>query len=551
VSRAAFPYKNRASRTVAFYCSIAPVARASEVELSPTGRLRDGLSSVTRGTLFLLVATLLFVLFNFVARVFVVRSITPDEWSAFSWALTLTGFLAAFGTLGLPNAIARSLAYAPSDAERRTMIRGTLLLGGGAGATVAVVLFLIGPSIGARLDTPDIGTALQFLAIGAGCLITANLIASIFQGYEDVTPNALFLQILTPLLFVVFLFVAFVRPGGVTFGDALIAYAVANVVGLGLAAAYMYSRLPRRLPSGPGAPAALPRLLKFAAPLFIASILSSLTGNGDTIILGLFYPGSVGTYSASLTLARLLQIGITAAAYIFLPVTTRLFRGGDSASIRVTYATVTKWMLIFSLPLFMLFFFLPSLSLGLVYGPRYTTVIAPLQITVLGAFASTLFGPGSATQVALGQTRLVAYNSLAAATVDVGLALWLIPHYGPVGAAIAWAAASSLAGGLAIGELAVTSGVHPFRVHSVVPLVLTGVPLGIVLFLLHPALPTWMLPALGVGVAALFILLVVVTRSIDRGDRLLLEVVERLLGRPLPVVRGLGRLALRGRRPPR
>jgi O-antigen/teichoic acid export membrane protein len=513
--------------------------------------LREGLSSVTRGTLFLLVATLLFVLFNFIARVVVVRNITPAEWSAFSWALTLTGFLAAFGTLGLPNAIARSLAYAGSDAERRTMVRGTLFLGGGAGATVAVVVFLIGPSIGARLQTPDIGTALQFLAIGAGCVIAANLIASIFQGYEDVTPNALFLQILTPLLFVLFLFLAVVGPGGLTFRGALIAYAFANAVGLVIAAAYMFSRLPRRLPPGPGAPSALTRLLRFAGPLFVASILSSLTGNGDTLVLGLYFPTSVGTYAASLTLARLLQVGITAAAYIFLPVTARLFRRGDSDSIRVTYATVTKWMLLFSLPLFVLFFILPSLSLGFVYGPLYTTVIAPLQITVLGAFVSTLFGPGSATQVALGQTRLVAYNSMAAATVDVGLALWLIPHYGPVGAAISWAVATSLAAGLALGELAVTSGVHPFRVHSLVPLALTGVPIGILLALMHPALPGWALPGVGLAVAALFILVVAVTRSIDRGDRLLLEVVEGLLGRPLPFVRGIARFALRGRGPPR
>ncbi len=515
-----------------------------------TVRIREGLSTVTRGTLFLLVATLLFVLFNFVARVLIVRSISPDEWSAFSWSLTLAGFLAAFGTLGLPNAIARSLPFAASDGERRSMVRGTLIVGGLAGGVLAVALFLVGPGVGAQLGQPNIGVALQFFSVAIASMIAANLIASIFQGYEDVTPNALLAQILTPLLFVVFLGVGLAEPGGVTFRGALLAYAAANVLGLGLTVGYMVLRLPRRLPSGPRTPGAFPRLLLFAGPLFVASILSSLTGNGDTIVLGLFFPTAVGTYSASLTLARLLQVGIGAAGYIFLPVTTRFFRDGDTDSIRVTYATVTKWMVLFSLPLFVLFYFLPSLSLGFVYGPRYMGIVAPLEITVLGAFASTLFGPGSATQVALGQTRLVAYNSAAAAAVDVGLAFWLVPLYGSVGAAVAWASAVALASGLSLLELALTAGIHPFRAHAVVPLAFTGIPVGLALGLLHPTVPLWTLPVVGLGVAGLFILVVMATRSVDRGDRLLLEVVERLLGRPLPLVRRVGRLLFRGNGPP-
>ncbi|MCI4365513.1 MAG: oligosaccharide flippase family protein [Thermoplasmata archaeon] len=517
------------------------------MESSSTVRIREGLTAVTRGTLFLLVATLLFVLFNFVARVLIVRNIPTDDWSAFSWSLTLAGFLAAFGTLGLPNAIARSLPFANSDSERRTMVRGTLLLGGAAGIAVAAGLFLVGPSVGDRLGQPDIGVALQFLSIAVASLIATNLIASIFQGYEDVTPNALLIQIVTPILFVVFLFVGLVGPGGLTLQGALLAYAASSVLGLGLAVGYLFLRLPRRLGPGTGAPAALPRLLLFAGPLFVASVLSSLTGNGDTLVLGVYFPVSVGAYSASLTLSRLLQVGVGAAAYIFLPVTTRLFRAGDAESIRVTYATVTKWLMLFSLPLFILFFFLPSRSLVFVYGDRYGSIIAPLQIAVVGAFASTLFGPGTATQVALGQTRLVAYNSVATAAVDVVLAFALIPHYGSVGAAIAWATATAVGAGLPLLELALLSGVHPFRVHSMLPLALTGIPLGVALAILHPAFPLWTLPLLGLGVAGLFIALVLGTRSIDRGDRLLLEVVEGLLGRPLRLVRRIGGLALHGR----
>jgi O-antigen/teichoic acid export membrane protein len=519
-------------------------------------RARDGLSSVTRGTLFLLTATLLLVFLTFIARVIVTRSITTGEWSAFSWGLTLAGLLAAFGTLGIPNALARSLPYAASDAERRGMIRGTVIVAAATGTIVTVVLWVIGPPVGAQLGQPDIGFALQFFSIAVGATVASNLIASIFQGYEDVTPNALFIQIGNPLLFVLFLGIVLLShglvfpPGRPGYESALVAYAAASVVTLALVTVYTFVRLPTRLPPGPRDPAAFPRVLHFALPLFFAGILASLTANADTLILGLFAPASVGTYTNSLTLARLLQVGIGAAGYIYLPVAARFARTQDDDSIRITYATVTKWMLLFSLPLFVLFFFDSSASLYFVYGPRYETVVLPLEIVVSGAFATTLFGPGSAAQIAFGQTRLVAYNSLVAAVMDVGLAFWLVPTYGYVGSAIAWATAGGTAAGLSVLELAVLKGVHPFRAHVLVPLLVTGVPLGVLLAVLHPHLPFWSLPVIAVGIALLFVGVVFVTRSIDRGDQLFLHVVEELLGRQVPLVRRLARWAL-GDRPPR
>ena len=511
--------------------------------------VREGLSSVTRGTLFLLVATLCLVGLNFVSRVIVVRSISASDWSAFSFGLTLAGLLATLGTLGLPSAVARSIPYAASDAERRTIVRGTLWIGSGAALTVSLLLWVFATDIGRALGSSAIGTGLEYFPVAVATSTLASLIASIFQGYEDVTPNALFVQVVNPALFVAFLAIAIVLPPfGIDYPQALLTYALANVVTLALLVVYSWRRLPRWLPPGPSAPEALGRLLRFAAPLFVVGIMASITGAGDTLILGIYHEGEVGTYTASLTLSRLLPIGIGAAAYIFLPVATKFLRQGDTASIGVTYVTVTKWMVLFSLPLFLLFEFLPSESLGFVYGTTYTVVIVPLQISVLGAFVVTLLGPATTAQVVYGQTRLLAYNAIVAGAADFGLSLVLIPTYGYAGAAVAWASANAVYGGLSLVEIALASGVHPFHRHFVVPVLGTAVPVGVVLALLRPTLSYPALVGLGLGIAGLFVLLILATRSIDDGDRLLLDAVERLLGRPLPFLRRLGRFALRDRR---
>jgi len=512
--------------------------------------VRDGLSSVTKGTLFLLVSTLLLVGLNFVSRVVVVRSISKAEGDAFSFGLTLSWVLSAVGALGLPSAIARSLPYAATDEERRSIVRGVLWIGATAAFGSSALLYIFAQPIGQALGFPGIALGLEFFPIAVGTSIMATLIASIFQGYEDVTPNALFIQIISPALFVAFLGIAFlVPPAGLSFTEALVAYALANVVTLGLLLLYLATRLPRHLPAGPRSPTALPRFLRFAAPLFVVGVMVSISGTGDTIILGIYHPSEVGTYTTSLTLARLLPIGITAAAYIFLPVASRFLRQNQPGSIAITYATVTKWMILLSLPLFLLFFFLPSASLGFVFGSQYTAVVVPLQIAVTGGFVTTLLGPAPSAQVAFGQTRLLAANAIIAGVADVVVALALVPSYGYVGAAIAWAIATAAYVALSLFELANLTGVHPFRWHYVAPVVATALPVGVALALLQPHVPLLALPVLGLGIAFLFLGAVIVTRSVDDGDRLLLETVERLVGRPFPLLRRIGRYALRDRAP--
>jgi O-antigen/teichoic acid export membrane protein len=514
------------------------VANGSEV--------RDGLSTVTRGTIYLIVATFVFVLLSFLARVLLVRSISKSDWDAFAFGFTLAGVLSAVGGLGLPLAVARSLPYSTSDAERRTIVRTALVVAGSAAALIAVVFAFLSSAIGAALGSSAIGYGLVFFAIAAGFSILSTVIASLFQGFADVFPNALFVQVLNPTLFLALLVTATVVPPGIlTYHDAVLTYAVsAAATTLGLVG-YAARRLPRVLPPGPGAPAARGQLLRFTAPLFVVGAMSTVLGSGDTLVLGVFRSSDVGTYTASLTLARLLLVGVNAAAYVFLPVASRFVRHGNYEAVRLTYATVTKWLTALSLPLLFLFVLLPSTSLAFVYGPAYSSTILPLQITVIGAFLTTVIGPAYVAQVAYGHTRLLAYNSVAAAVVDVGLAVWLTPAYGFVGAGIAWAAAGVVYAGLSLAQIAASEGVHPFRREFLVPLTVTTLPVAAVLLILRPTISGWLLAPLGLALAGLYVLVVIATRSIDEGDRLLLGAVERLLGREIPFVRRLGRWARR------
>ncbi|MGP8078535.1 MAG: oligosaccharide flippase family protein [Thermoplasmata archaeon] len=508
--------------------------------------LREGLSTVTRGTIFVIVSTLCLVLFNFLSRVVLVKQIGNAGWGEFSTGLALAGILASVGTLGLPNAVARSLPYATSDAERRTIVRVSFWVSAASAALLAALLWANAQRVANALGNSGIAIGFQFFSIAIGASIVGALIASIFQGYSDVTPNALFLQVVNPGLFLAFLEIALVLPGGgLTYTRSLVAYALANAVTLASLAAYAARRLPHHLPAGPLAPEATGRLLRFATPLLVAGAMASLASFGDTLVLGVYHNLDVGRYTASLTLARLLPIGISAASYIYLPVAARFIRRENHRAVRLTYATVTKWMVLLSMPLFFLFFLLPERSLGFVYTTASSGVALPLQLAVAGAFAATLLGPAATTQIAYGRVRLLAYNSAAAGIADVAIAFALVPTYGSVGASVAWGTANLLYAALCLAELAALDGVHPFRRDFLLPLLVTLVPLSLLLVPFRGLVPVWALPPMGLAVAGAYILAVMATGSLNEGDALLLGAIERLIGRPLPFVHRLARWSRR------
>ncbi len=507
---------------------------------------RAGLTSITRGTVVMMLGTVGFVIENFVFRVLLIRTLSPEEWGQFFVGLTLVGLLAAVGSLGLPQAIARTLPFEVDLGERRRALRTGLAVILPSAVVGSVALAAASAPLGAALGTPLLSQTLLFFSAAVGLTIVATFLAAVFQGFEDAIPNALFLQVLNPAMFIGFLLlIEGVVPLHVAFSAALAAYTLSGVVTLGVLLVYARRRLPRLLPAGSSPSGLSGGLLRFAAPLLVVSVLTYVAGNLDALVLEVFRRPSVAFYSADLSMARLLQVGLGALSFIILPVTARFVRANDTASAKTTYATATKWMVLTSLPLFLIFFLYPGRSLAFVYTHGYAGTTTPLRLALTGAFLATVVGPSTSVQVSYGQTRLVLYNTLAAAVVDVTLSVALIPSLGISGAAIAWATATAVGPALSVTELALSTGVHPFRRHYLVPLAATGLPVGLGLGLLNLTPPLWALPLIVLGVAGVFVAVVLASRSLDAGDLMLLEAVEGLVGTRLERLRRLGRWFLR------
>jgi O-antigen/teichoic acid export membrane protein len=496
-------------------------------------------ATVGRGTLIMVVGTVVLFAASFVSRVLIAQRYSLADWGEFNLALALTGFLTAISLIGLDQAAARSLAYETDPAIRRSIVRYGVLVALTAASVTSILLFVLAGPLATLFHSPALVPVFQIFSVTAGFGLLGLMLAALFQGCQDAAPNAVFNQMVNPLLFVLFVVLAVVLHWG--FLGILLGYVAAGGIALAALVGYALLALPARVPSVVGRLPPTPRLWNLAISFWGVGSLAFATAFIDTLILGFYRPAAdVGIYSAAMLLARVLLVGNGALTYIYLPVAARLARNGDMAGLRATYLAGTRWSLLLVTPILLVLALLPGESLRALFGAVFADGAIPLQILTVGAFLSVLAGPANACQAGLGETRSLLAITAVSASTNVILSLGLTPVYGAIGGALAWGVARALYPGIGLLVLHRRHGITILHPSLLRPLALTlgiCVPVFLIVGALGP--PAWIVFPLGLGATFVSVASLVATRSVLPGDFAILHGIESLLRRPLPRVRRL------------
>lgn len=485
--------------------------------------------SLGRGTAVMMVATVVFVVFQFLTRVLVTHATSADEWGQFNVGFAAANLLALVAAFGIPTAVARSLAFEETFEARMALVRKALSVSVPVGIASTVLVYLGAGTLATVFHTPP--AVFQLFSLSVGLTMLANVLVGIFQGLERAEPNAIFVQIINPSLFLVF--AAGLLAFGWGFTGVLWGYVLSWVGAFGTLALYSYTRLPRLLrhlsvQTFTGDATARVSFVAMSITLFGVATLSYLTSYADTLLLAVFQPSAiVGQYSSAMNLTRLLLVGTGTVTFIYLPVTARLRRQRDYASIRETYVTVTRWMALLALPFTFIFLFDPVLSLKFTFGANQVGGAEALQILVLSNTLAILLGPSTSTLGGLGEIRSVLRWTAVSTVANIGLCLLLIPTYGMIGAAIAWAVARLLFPGLSLIQLYVQHRIQPFAAHFTRPLVLASVIMAPLFYFVLPHNSFLWIPVLVILPALAFAGAILLTRSVDRGDIHFARAAER------------------------
>jgi len=204
-------------------------------------------------------------------------------------------------------------------------------------------------------------------------------------------------------------------------------------------------------------------LLVLSVPLLANGIFSQLMLWVDTLILGYYTTSDlVGLYNGAVPIARLISTGLVSTAFIYMPIASKLYSNNHIYEMKQSYATLTKWIFIITLPALLLVFLFPGAILSSLFGEEYAAADSVLRILVFAPLINTFLGPNGATLISIGKTRLFALFSTFSILINIVLNISLIPYYGMLGAAIATTVALIIVNILLSVGIYWQSDVHPF-----------------------------------------------------------------------------------------
>jgi O-antigen/teichoic acid export membrane protein len=398
--------------------------------------------------------------------------------------VTILGNSAGLGTM-TGQVYFMPLAVDGPDPNPRSLLRiaiGPVALASAVAALLLVLMAGAAAGVIAPAESSEIAGLLRLLAVTVPAwAITVPLLGAT-RGLGSMTPTVAVNQLLKPLGQLVsmgVLFAADPAPSGL----AVAAAWAWPVVAAPLAAVGALWRLGGL--AGGGRPSAVTssEYWRYTWPRAIATTCQIGLERLDVVLVsalaGASAAGVYGAISRYVTAGNFLIFSIGQATS---PSLRRSLASGDLDAAERLLRRATGWMVMLVWPYFLLLA-VQADPLARLLNPAFAPGAGALSILAGGMLVSALAGPIDLTLLMLGRSRASLAGTALALAADIVLAWLLVPAFGIVGAAIAWAAAVGLQNGIAALVVHRTAGLRATgraALTAAVGATLCVIPLGLI-----------------------------------------------------------------------
>lgn len=502
--------------------------------------IQSALESIGLSAVLILGATLLSQGLGLLTRITMARYLPVDGYGNVVIGLSVLNLAGIAALAGMPATLSRYLPRQDTADERRSIL---------SSAFQVIVVLSVSLAVGIYLAAEPMATfvfgnddLVWIIRIFAGILpfyTLFRLCIGGFRGYETTYPRVLIDNVFRPGLqlagIVLFVILGY-GTTGIAFAYAT-AFAIVAVIGLSLL--YRVSEFSFRDITGRGSINQYKKLLRFSVPLAASGAINVIAKHSDLIILGIFKSSTdVGIYEVAFRIAIFVLFLFTpAVGYLFQPIMSRFDANADRKKMDKLYTVATRWIVIASFPIFALFFLFPEQTIIFFFGHNYRGGQSALQILLIGFMIALLPGLTGNFLTAVGETKLLMYISAGTMVLNVIVNIALIPIYGIIGAAIATATARIFNNTIQSYFIFRNYDIHPFGRDYLLPTTLMG---GFFLLLYFAPIPLDALTlvegmAVAGGLGLVYILLLLVTRSIFTVELQLLDSFLERMGIPVSV----------------
>lgn len=417
-------------------CATGRSSEHSPTPDNPATLPSDDISGVVSGTAKVLVATGFGLGLNFFYTIGLARFLGPEHFGLFAIGLAVFSIVSILSTAGLDSAALRflpALLSAGASTSVWPTVRILLLFALGGGVFLGGGLYVVRDILAtAFFHDHRLAEVFLWFAVAVPLFALSSTLVAVLQAMHIVTWRLVVKYVCEPMakaiLTGMLLWAGWGLPGAlIGFGVAL---AVTTVLAF-LPIRHFWTEEQAQSGVQPY------RLLGYSVPLVLALLFASLGNRSDILLLGYYVPSAqVGIYGAAFQAASILALVLQSFESIVQPFFSQRIAQADQAGLNRVYHDMLRWVGMTVLPLFLLMSLCAEPLLSL-YGREYEAGAWCLIVLALAQCINSVTAPAHGLLVLSGHSRLVMWNSLIVAVVQIALNALLIPRYGMIGAAVA------------------------------------------------------------------------------------------------------------------
>jgi len=502
--------------------------------------INESLQKVAKGAGIVFIGTVIGTILGFAERAIIARYYTQAQYGVFSLALILFNIFAIIATLGLQEGAARQIAYyrgKGDDKKVRGIIISSIEIALIASIILSSILFFSSNFISTKIFHEEkLISTLKIISMALPFFVLINIFTAIMRGFRDAKAKVYFQDISKNIIFIILLTVVI----WLNLSFLWIIYGL--VLSIIISSAMFFIFITKKIffiQKKKSYVSVKKELLFFSLPLLVGAVLTSIISWTDTIMLGYFKTATiVGIYNTALPLSRLLPIILVSTGFLYVPIISELYAKKLLNEIEKIYQILTKWIFLFTFPIFFIFFLFPGAVLKFIFGADYIPASTALMILSAGFLFHVFLGPNALTLIVSGKTKFLMFTSSVAAISNIVLNVILIPIFSIEGAAIASLSSYCITNILNSTKLYKLYNIHPFTRNY-----LKSISVGVILlsliyfFTLHLKVELWMIPIFLIVFLFSYFVLLLVVKSFDKADMAMFLAMEKKIGIDLKIVK--------------
>jgi len=389
-------------------------------------KIKNYAEHIVKGSTFVFLIAILSNFIGYLIRIFLARSLTPQDYGLVYAALSLFGLLNIFRNMGFSDTLRKKI---PEYLVKKNYvkIKSSIILTFIIQFTYMFAIFLLivvlGPYFSEEIFNSLKGmNVIIFIALSGLLMVIYNILISTFQGLQKIklytTLNLFFIPfgvLALPYSYVItaviISFLSFI----------LFKYQFPNIAQAKIKITRKFSK----------------EIFYFSTPLMIGYIASAVVTNIDTVLLSFFRSlEEVALYQIALPMANILLLVVGSVVIVLMPLISELWTKRKLKTIRIILGLLTKALFLIIIPLALIFITFPENAISMLFGEIYIPASQALQILSVAMIISTMGYIFSSVIIGIGKPFLNTKIAFLVMFANILSNLILIPLFGIKGAAV-------------------------------------------------------------------------------------------------------------------